>query len=328
MNAGPRGDQLVEALDQAAAAGHDDAVGGNIRHQLGRRALKHLVDRFHNAFDRFFEGVHHLGGGDGDQLGKTGEQAAALDFHGSLLLGREHAADPDLHLLCRALADEQVVLLAHILDDRFIELVAGDLDGRRLDHAGKRDHGDIGRTAADVDDQVSVRLGNVDAGADGGGNRLLNEVHAARTGLNAGVDDGALLHLGDAGRNADDDARLEELEPYDLVNKFLDHALGDFIVGNDAFAQRTDRNDVARRATEHRLRFRADLQKLAAVFFDRNDARLVEDDTLVLYIDQNRRGTEVDTDIFCECTHSSLPLLLFLKTATGSAPYFPNIFVL
>ena len=34
--------QLVEAPDQGAAASHHDAVGGDVGHQLGGRALQHL----------------------------------------------------------------------------------------------------------------------------------------------------------------------------------------------------------------------------------------------------------------------------------------------
>ena len=46
------------------------------------------------------------------------------------------------------------------------------------------------------------------AGADGGRHRLLDEVAAARAGVEGGVVDGALFDLGDAAGDADDDARL------------------------------------------------------------------------------------------------------------------------
>ena len=151
------------------------------------------------------------------------------------------------------------MLAAHILDDGLVELVARDLDGGRFDNAGERDDRDIGRTAADVDDHVALGLGDVDARTDGGGDRLFNEVDAARAGLNARVDDRALLDLGDAGGDADDNARLEELEAHDLMQEFLDHALGDLVVGDHALAQGTDGDDVARRAAQHGLRVRADL---------------------------------------------------------------------
>ena len=179
------------------------------------------MDLLHDALDGLFKGLEHFRRRDGDELGKARDKASALDLHGHFLFRREDAADLHLHLLGRALADEQVVLAAHILDDGLVELVARNLDGGRLDDAGERNDRDIGRTAADVDDHVALGLGDVDARTDGGGDRLFNEVDAARAGLNARVDDRALLDLGDAGGNADDDARLEELEAMTLCRNSL-----------------------------------------------------------------------------------------------------------
>ena len=163
----------------------------------------------------------------------------------------------------------------------------------------KGDDGDIRGAAADVDDQVPVGLGDVDAGADGRGHGLLDQIHAAGAGLDAGVDHGALLHLGDAGGHADDDPGLEQLEAVDLVDKFLEHALGHVVIGNHAVAQGTDRHDVAGRAAQHGLGVRADFQQLARVFIHRHHGGLVEHDALSLYIDQDRRGTQINANIFC-----------------------------
>ena len=119
-----------------------------------------------------------------------------------------------------ALAHQHVVLAAHILDDGLVELVAGHLNGGGLHHAAQGDDGDVAGAAADVHYHVAVGLGNVDARADGRGHRLLDEVHAAGAGLNARIDHGALLYLGDAGGDADDDTGLEQLEAAgDLVQE-------------------------------------------------------------------------------------------------------------
>ena len=309
MDTGARRDKLVKAAHQTAAAGHDDAVVGNIGDQLGRGLFEHQVDFLHDALDGLFKGLEHFGGGNGDQLRQPRNEASALDLHGHFLLGRENAADLHLHLLGRALADEQVVLAAHILDDGLVELVARDLDGGRLDDAGEGDDRDVGRTAADVDDHVALGLGDVDARADGGGDRLFNEVDAARAGLNARVDDRALLDLGDAGWNADDDARLEELEADDLVQKLLDHALSDLVIGDHALAQGANGDDVAGGAAEHGLRVRADLQELAGILVERNDRGFVEHNAFILNVDQHRRGAKIHADILGERKHSLLPLI-------------------
>ena len=280
------------------------------------------MDLLHDALDGLFKGLEHFRRRDGDELGKARDKASALDLHGHFLFRREDAADLHLHLLGRALADEQVVLAAHILDDGLVELVARDLDGGRFDDAGERNDRDIGRTAADVDDHVALGLGDVDARTDGGGDRLFNEVDAARAGLNARVDDRALLDLGDAGGNADDDARLEELEAHDFMQEFLDHALSDLVVGDDALAQGTDGDDVARRAAQHGLRIRADLQELAGVLVERHDRGLVEHDAFILNVDQHRRGAQIHADVFGKRKHSVLPLI-FLKTEMSDAHTFP-----
>ena len=200
------------------------------------------------------------------------------------------------------------MLAAHILDDGLVELVARDLDGGRFDDAGERNDRDIGRTAADIDDHMALGLGDVDARADGGGDRLFDEVDAARAGLDARVDDRALLDLGDAGRNADDDARLEELEAHDLVDKLLDHALGDFIIRDDALAQGADGDDVAGGAAKHGLRVCADLEELAGVLVERNDRGFVEHDAFILNVDQHRRGAKIHADVLAERKHSAIPL--------------------
>ena len=84
------------------------------------------------------------------------------------------------------------------------------------------------------------------------------------------------------------------------MDELLEHPLGHLVVGDNALAQGADRNDVAGCAAQHGLRVRADLQKLARILINGHHARLVEHDALVLYIDQNRRGTEVDTDVLCQ----------------------------
>ena len=128
---------------------------------------------------RLLEGLHHLGGVDGDGLGQARHQAAALDLNGGLLLLGIDAADLHLHLLRCALADEDIVLAAHIFDDGLVELIAGHLDGGRLHHAGEADDGNVAGAAADIHHHMAVGLGDVDAGTDGRRHGLLDEVDTA-----------------------------------------------------------------------------------------------------------------------------------------------------
>ena len=89
----------------------------------------------------------------------------------------------------------------------------------RLTHdAAQRDHGHLGGAAADVDDHAADRFGDRQAGADGRGHRLFDQVGLARAGVEGGVVHGALLHFGDAAGDADDHARARQAERSSLVH--------------------------------------------------------------------------------------------------------------
>ena len=242
------------------------------------------MNGLHDALYRLLKGVHHLRGTDGHNLGKARQQAAALHVHGFFLILGEDTADLLLHFLGGALAHQQVVLAAHILHHSLIQLVASDLDGGRLHHTGEGDHGDVRRTAADVHHHVAVGLGDVDACADGGGHRLLDQVDLPGASLNACVDDGALLDLRDTGGHADDDPGLEEGKAGNLVDELLQHPLRHVIVGDDALPQRTDGDDVAGGTAQHGLGVGAHLQELAGGLVHGHHRGLIEDNALALYI--------------------------------------------
>ena len=118
-------------------------------------------------------------------------------------------AEPDLELdlLGRLLADHQLVRVLAVVDDRVVHLVAADADRLRDDDPAERDHRHLAGAAADVDDHRAGRLADRQAGADRGRHRLLDQVGLAGAGRQAGLLDGALLDPGDAGGDADDDAR-------------------------------------------------------------------------------------------------------------------------
>ena len=167
------------------------------------------------------------------------------------------------------------------------------------DDAAERDDGDFRGPATDVDDEAARRLRDREAGTDRRGHRLLDEPRPARTGVECGVLDGALLHFGDAGRDAEQHPRSRD-EPDPVVHpvhEVLDHLLGDVEVADDAVAQRSDRDDVRRGTTDHPLRLRADGEHALGLGIDRDDGRLAHDDPAVADMDQGVGGPEVDTDI-------------------------------
>ena len=85
------------------------------------------------------------------------------------------------------------------------------------------------------------------------------------------------------------------------MDKFLQHPLRHVVVGDDALPQGTDGNDVAGGAAQHGLGVRAHLQQLAGGLVHGHHGGLVENNALPLYIYQNGSGTQIDTDIFCNC---------------------------
>ena len=158
--------------------------------------------------------------------------------------------------------------LAGVGDDLLVHLVAGGADRVALDDAAEGDDGDLGRAAADVDDHAAGRLHDRQAGADRCRHRLFDQVGLAGAGVEGGVVDGALLDLGDAAGDADDDARARDAEAVALVHgadEVVEHALRDVEVGDDAVLQGPHGDDVRRRAADHALRLGADREHLLRV---------------------------------------------------------------
>jgi hypothetical protein len=160
------------------------------------------------------------------------------------------------------------------------------------------DDGDIGRAAADVDNHVAGWLGNRQPGADRRGHGLLHEMHFAGLGAVRGILDGALFHLRDLGRHADDDPRAHpHVSVVRLLDEVREHLLGDVEVGDDAFAQRLDGDDVARRAAEHFLRAGANGFDLAGDLVDRHHRGLVDHDAAALGVDTRIGRAQIDGQI-------------------------------
>jgi hypothetical protein len=236
--------------------------------------------------------------------GTPSERLRPLDLDLLDLGAGERRADALLDHLGRRLADQHAVVAPDVVDDRFVELVAADADRALVDHAAERDHADLGRAAADVDDHRAARFGDRQAGADRRRHRLLDQVDVARAGAERRLADRAPLDLGRAARHADDDprARPEHRARMDHLDELLEHLLGHREVGDDAVLHRPDGFDVARHLAEHRLGFGADrldglLAVGAAFVADGDDGRLVEDDPLAAHVDQRVGGAEVDREV-------------------------------
>src|SRR5207249_11095928 len=296
--------QGVEVAEKRAATGQHDALVDDVRGQLGRRALEADADRLDDLVDGLEERVADLLVGDLDRLRDAGDQVPALDLHRLQLVARIRRADRDLDELRGPLPDQEVVLPLDVLDDRLVHLVAPDAHGLGEHDARERDDRHLRGAAPDVDHHVAGRLGDGQPGADRGRHRLFDEVDLARTSGLGRLAHRPLLHLGDAERHADDDARPDERLPVvDLLDEVAEHRLVDLEVGDDAVFERPDGDDVAGRAAEHFLRLGADGQHLAAalrLLLHRHHRGLVADDALPLHVDEGVRRAEVDGEVVGE----------------------------
>ena len=114
----------------------------------------------------------------------------------------------------------------------------------------------------------------------------------AGAGLNARIHHGALLHLRDAGGDADDDTGPEQLEAAgDLVQELAEHALRHVVVRDDALPQGTHGYDISGGTTQHSLGLSANLQQLAIVLVDGNHRGLAQHHALTLDIYKDTGGS-------------------------------------
>jgi hypothetical protein len=221
-------------------------------------------------------------------------------------------AQLQLDALRGGVADQHAVVATHVGHDRFVEAVAADAHRLRIDDAVQRDHRNLGGAAADVDHHRAARLGHRHAGANRGGHRFLDQVDLAGAGLFRRLLDRAALHLGAAGRHADQHARAgaQEARLVHLADEVLEHLLGVGEVGDDAVLHRPHRAHVAGGAAEHLLGLAADrghrAGAAAAVLAHRDHRGFVEDDALAADVDQRVGGAEVDGQVAGEIAPEEL----------------------
>ena len=176
-------------------------------------------------------------------------------------------------------------------------MVADHADAGGLHLAAEAQHSDVGGAAADVDDHPAIRHGDVDAGAESRGDRLINEVDLTRTGSHDGLHHGVALDAGDGGRHTDGHTGLDHVGAVDLIDEAADELPGHGMVADDAILQREDGGDVVGRTAHHCKGLVAGLKHAVLAGIHRHHAGLVEHDALPLLRDDDGRRTKIDTDV-------------------------------
>ena len=294
-------------MQLGTAAGEHDAVAVDVTGQLRRGLFQHLVSRGADLLAEHHHRLVQVIGGHVHAHRQAGEQAAALDLHGLVEIGFLRAAGHMLfQFLGGALADGDAVLVAHMLEDLLIVVVAGHPHAGGLDLAAQAQHGDVGGAAADVDDHAAVRLGDVDAGAEGGGDGLVDEVHLTGTGGHHGLHHGVALNAGDGGGHAHGHPGLDHMGAVHLLDKAADQLPGHGVVADDAVLQREDGGNVVGGAAYHGQGLVARLQHGVLAGVHSHHAGLVEHHALALLRDDDGSRTQVDADIVL-CHKSFVP---------------------
>jgi len=140
--------------------------------------------------------------------------------------------------------------------------------------------------------------GDGQAGADGRHHGLFDEVHFAGLGAVGRIFDGALFHLRNLRRHADDYARMHQhLAVVRLLDEVIQHLFGDFEVGDDAVLHGLDGHDVAGGAAQHLLGLFAHGFHLAGVLVNGYNGRLVDNDALAGREDQRVGGAQINGQI-------------------------------
>src|SRR5215207_5602863 len=272
--------QVWEMPEHGAAAGKNHPFVYYVGRQFRRRLFQHRAHRPDDRLERLSDGVGHLVGVDLDRARQTSDLVAAAHLHADILFHRHGAADGDLDLFRRPLADTQVVLALDVVGDRLVEAVAPDPQGASDDDPVERDDRDLGGAAADVDDHIARGIGHGHAGSDRRRQRLGDQKRLARTGGEGSVTHGTPLDAGHSGRNTDHDLRPHQREATAaLVDEVAQHLLGDDVVGDHPVAHGThDLDRLTRLATKHIPGFQPDRFHFAVFGGDRYDRRLVDDD--------------------------------------------------
>src|SRR6202790_4467962 len=175
-HAGLLREPAVEAVQQGAATGQDDALFHDVGGQFRWRAVQGHLDRVDDGRHRLVDGLADLLGGDDHGLGQAGGQVAATDLGVELLFELVGGAEGDLDLLGGALAESQAVLLLDEGHDGLVQLIAADPDGLAGDDTAEGDDRHLGGPTADVHHHVAGGLVHRESGPDGRGHRLLDDV--------------------------------------------------------------------------------------------------------------------------------------------------------
>ena len=279
--------KLIHAPELGAAAGQDNSVLGNVRHKFGGCLLQHRQNRLDDLTGGTAKGFHHIRGSHHNLPGQTGLEVSALDqsFHRlSPLIDGAHA---DLCILSNGLSHNQAVFLPQIADNCLVKIIAGHLDRGGVGKAVHGQHADVRGTAADIHHHMALGTLKGQICAEGGSQRLLDQIDPASAGFLGDLHHSSLFNAGNPAGYGNDHPWLDKGAFENLVKKLRQHPFGQLVIRDDTLPQRVHGHHVAWGSAQHISCGGADLQNLASVFIHRHHRRLPQHDSLALSIYDN-----------------------------------------
>jgi hypothetical protein len=129
------------------------------------------------------------------------------------------------------------------------------------------------------------------------GHRLLDQARLARAGTHSRFLDRAFFHIGDAARNAENNATVGTAVPVGLGEEATEHLFGHLEIGDDPMSKRPQCPDPRRCPPDHPPRLVSDRVNVAGRLVDGDHRRLEEDDAFTANIDDGVGRAEVDGHI-------------------------------
>src|SRR6185369_9348243 len=291
----------VKIPKECPPAGKENALVDNIGCKFRRSPFEADLHRIHDRVYRLGECIPDLVGVDLVGLGNSGNEIPSFYLHGAYCSARVSLAQFDLYRLSLLIADKKVVFSFYVLDDSLVHLVAADTYGLGIDDSRERNDRHLRSPAPDIDYHIAGCLGNRESCPNCGSHRLLDKIDFPGAGRLCRLLDRTFLHLGYAGRDADDYPRpYQSLSVMHLVNKVPEHLFGNVEVCDHPVLHGTDSGDIARGTAEHLLCFHPYGKNLLLAVIQLlygHDRRFTDHDPLPFQVDESIGRAQVDRKV-------------------------------
>src|SRR3989344_8434954 len=162
------------------ASRHRDAVVDDVGRKFRRRLLQYVFNGAHHRTEFFADSTNDFIGPEFDRARESRKMVATLHRHREFLFDGYRRADLNLYLLRHLVADAEIERLLDVIRDGAVDAVAGAFDRGRCDDATEANDRDVGRATTDVDNHMTLRLLDGDAGAYRGENWFLDHIRFPR----------------------------------------------------------------------------------------------------------------------------------------------------